>query len=149
MALSFLYRMLRRVLELAAVRRRSDEDKDIEILVLRHELEVLRRQVGRVRYEPADRAVLALLGRLLPRRRWMTFGVTPATLLRGIASSFDGGGPTHGADDRRSIPMWSNSCCDWPGTTHAGATSASPVSWPSLGCECQPRRFAPSCGARA
>jgi putative transposase len=68
-ALSFLYRMLRRVLELAAVRRRSDEDKDIEILVLRHELEVLRRQVGRVRYEPADRAVLALLGRLLPRRR--------------------------------------------------------------------------------
>ena len=46
MALSFLYRMLRRVLELAAVRRRSDEDKDIEILVLRYELEVLRRQVG-------------------------------------------------------------------------------------------------------
>ena len=61
-ALSFLYRMLRRVLELAAVRRRSDEDKDIEILVLRHELEVLRRQVGRVSYEPADRAVLALIG---------------------------------------------------------------------------------------
>jgi len=80
-ALSFLYRMLRRLLELVVLRR-SDEDKDIEILVLRHELDVLRRQVGRVRYQPADRAVLALLGRLLPRRRWTMFGVTPATLLR-------------------------------------------------------------------
>jgi hypothetical protein len=81
-ALSFLYRMLRRVLELAALRGRSDEDKDIEILVLRHERDVLRRQVGRVRYQPADRAVRALLGHLLFRRRWAMFGVTPATLLR-------------------------------------------------------------------
>src|SRR5437879_11199005 len=55
---------------------------DAEILVLRHELDVRRRQVGRVRYQPADRAVLALLGHLLPRRRWTMFGVTPATLLR-------------------------------------------------------------------
>ena len=82
MALSFLYCLFRRLFEFAVLRRRTDEDKDIEILVLRHELEVLRRQVGRVRYQPADRAVLALLGRLLPRRRWLTFGVTPATLLR-------------------------------------------------------------------
>ena len=80
--MSFLYRMLRRLLELAVLRRRSGESKDIEILVLRHELEVLRRQVGKVRYQPADRAVLALLGRLLSRRRWAGFGVTPSTLLR-------------------------------------------------------------------
>jgi len=80
--LSFLWRMLCRLLELVVLRRRSGEEKDIEILVLRHELEVLRRQVGRVRYQPADRAVLAVLARLLPRRRWMVFGVRPATLLR-------------------------------------------------------------------
>jgi putative transposase len=81
-ALSFLYRMLRRLLELVVLRGRRDEDKDVEILVLRHELEVLRRQVGRVRYQPADRAVLAVLDRLLPRRRWLAFGVRPVTLLR-------------------------------------------------------------------
>ena len=50
--------------------------------MLRHQLDVLRRQVGRVRYEPADRAVLAGLARLLPRRCWSSFLITPATLLR-------------------------------------------------------------------
>jgi putative transposase len=43
---------------------------------------VLRRQVGKVRTEPTDRAVLALLSRLLSRARWPVFFVTPATLLR-------------------------------------------------------------------
>jgi hypothetical protein len=50
--------------------------------VLRHENTVLRRQVGRVRYQPADRLWLAALSRLIPRRRWGgVFAVTPATLL--------------------------------------------------------------------
>ena len=50
--------------------------------MLRHENAVLRRHAGRVRYEPADRAWLAALARLLPRRRWTgVFPVTPATLL--------------------------------------------------------------------
>ena len=57
---------------------RADSDKDVEILVLRHQLAVLRRQIGKVRTEPADRAVLALLSRLLSRARWPTFFVTPA-----------------------------------------------------------------------
>ena len=54
---------------------------EVELLVLRQEIAVLRRQVGRSVYEPADRALLAALSRLLPRRRWISFGVRPATLL--------------------------------------------------------------------
>jgi putative transposase len=61
---------------------RGDLAKDAELLVLRHENAVLRRQAGRVRYEPADRAWFAALARLVPRRRWAgVFPVTPATLL--------------------------------------------------------------------
>jgi putative transposase len=56
--------------------------KDAELLVLRHENGVLRRQIGRVRYQPGDRLWLAALSRLIPRRRWgKAFAVTPAALL--------------------------------------------------------------------
>ena len=54
----------------------------VEIAVLRHQLAVLRRQVPRARYIPADRMLLAALARLLPRERWAVFLVTPSTLLR-------------------------------------------------------------------
>src|SRR5258708_17010432 len=55
--------------------------KDAELLVVRHENAVLRRQIGRVRYEPGDRLWLAALSRLVPRRQWgEVFAVTPATL---------------------------------------------------------------------
>lgn len=60
----------------------SPDAKDVEIAVLRHQLMVLRRQVARPRYRPADRVVLATLAKLLPRVRWSVFLVTPATLLR-------------------------------------------------------------------
>ena len=56
--------------------------KDAELQVLRHENAVLRRQIGRVRYQPGDRLWLAALSRLIPRhRRGEVFAVTPATLL--------------------------------------------------------------------
>ncbi|WP_290109083.1 integrase core domain-containing protein [Actinomadura sp. DC4] len=64
------------------LRIRGDAAKDTEILVLRHQLAVLRRQVNRPALEPADRALLAASSRLLPRVRWNAFVVTPATLLR-------------------------------------------------------------------
>ena len=71
-----------RVFALAVLAFRGDRAKGAELLVLRHENAVLRRHVGRVRYDPADRVWLAALARLLPRNRWTgVFPVTPATLL--------------------------------------------------------------------
>jgi hypothetical protein len=62
---------------------RSRVAKDAEVLALRHENAVLRRQIARVHYEPADRIWVAALSRLVPRGRWReVFAVTPTTLLR-------------------------------------------------------------------
>ena len=52
------------------------------MLVLRHELSVLRRQVTRPQFAPRDRLLLAALSRVLPRRSWQAFLVTPETLVR-------------------------------------------------------------------
>src|SRR5690349_24011640 len=61
---------------------RREVSKDAELLVLRHENAVLRRQISRVRYQPGDRLWLSALSQLIPRRRWgEVFAVTPATLL--------------------------------------------------------------------
>jgi putative transposase len=79
---SFVYLALRRSLELVMLCCRSAEAKEIEILVLRHELAVLRRQHPRPGLRPKDRALLAALSRLLPRVRWSVFLVQPETLLR-------------------------------------------------------------------
>jgi hypothetical protein len=80
--LKIVYLLTRRVLSLAALVFRGDLAKDAERLVLRHENAVLRRYAGRVRDQPADRALFAALARLVPRGRWgEVFPVTPATLL--------------------------------------------------------------------
>jgi putative transposase len=79
---SWIYALTRRTLELVALRMRGDRAKDIELLVLRHEVAVLRRQVTRPTLRPADRMLLAACSRLLPRASWGAFFVTPATLLR-------------------------------------------------------------------
>jgi putative transposase len=73
---------VRCLLGLTAVIVRRDLSKDAELLVLRHENTVLRRQIARVHYTPADRVWLAALSRLVPRRCWAeVFSVTPATIL--------------------------------------------------------------------
>ena len=82
MALSFLYLMARWFVGLLLGRHRSEQTKDVEIAVLRHQLEVLRRQVKRPEFRPADRALLAVLSRALPRGRWSIFLVTPDTIMR-------------------------------------------------------------------
>jgi putative transposase len=83
MIISLLYRAKRVLLSVPAVLLRRDTAKDAELLVLRHENAVLRRQVnGRVRYEAADRFWLAALSSLLPRHRWSNvFPITAGTLL--------------------------------------------------------------------
>lgn len=81
--LSFVYWSLGRLLELVALRFRSAREKEIEILLLRHQLRVLERQVSRPALTSADRALLAAFSRALPRQAWKRSSfVTPATLLR-------------------------------------------------------------------
>ena len=82
MIISVVYLLVRCLLGCLMVLTRHQISKDAELLVLRHENAVLRRQIGRVRYEPGDRLWLLALSRLVPRRRWgELFPVTPATLL--------------------------------------------------------------------
>ena len=76
------YLALRCLLQLVLLRPRSEGFKEVEIVVLRHELLVLRRQVGRPQLHPSDRILFAAASRLLPRSAWSSFLVSPATLLR-------------------------------------------------------------------
>ncbi|GAA2472597.1 hypothetical protein GCM10010388_76610 [Streptomyces mauvecolor] len=83
MIVSLLYQVARKLLSVPAMLLRRDSAKDAELLVLRHENAVLRRQLtAPVRYEPADRPWFAALSSLIPRSRWAkVFPVTPGTLL--------------------------------------------------------------------
>ncbi|ROP34952.1 integrase core domain-containing protein [Saccharothrix texasensis] len=83
MIVSLLYKVTRRLLSIPSMLLRSEAAKDAELLVLRHENAVLRRQLaGPVRYEPADRFWFAALAGMVDRRRWReVFPVTPGTLL--------------------------------------------------------------------
>jgi putative transposase len=76
------YLTLWRSIQLLALLAHDDAVKDLEILVLRHQLAVLRRQTPRPKLEPTDRALLAAISRVLPRSRWSCFLVKPETLLR-------------------------------------------------------------------
>jgi putative transposase len=76
------YLTLCRSIQLLVLLARGDAAKDLEILVLRHQLAVLRRQTPRPKLEPTERALLAAISRVLPRSRWSCFLVRPETLLR-------------------------------------------------------------------
>jgi hypothetical protein len=82
MTLRLLYLLFCQVLRWLALLAHSSAVKDAELLMLRHEVAVLRRQVARPRVDWADRAVLAGLARLLPRPAWQGLIVQPTTLLR-------------------------------------------------------------------
>ncbi|MDB4872978.1 MAG: integrase catalytic region [Gemmatimonadales bacterium] len=82
MPLSIVTALVRNLITLPGAVLRSRMAKDAEVLALRHENAVLRRQIARVRYEPADQIWFAALSRLVPRERWrQVFAVTPTTLL--------------------------------------------------------------------
>ena len=81
MIVSAVYLLVRCLLSCLMVLARGEVSTDVELLMLRHENAVLRRQTGRVRYQPGDRLWLAALSRLVPRCRWgEVFTVAPATL---------------------------------------------------------------------
>jgi transposase InsO family protein len=81
-AVSLVYVVVCRLFEVVVLLGRGERSKELEILVLRHELSILRRQVRRPRFAPSDRLLLAALSQVLPRRSWRAFLVTPETLLR-------------------------------------------------------------------
>ncbi len=78
MLYALLYAITRRVLRLSGI----SSDTEAEVLVLRHELAVLRRQIKRPKLRRTDRLFLSAMSRMLPRERWAAFIVTPATLVR-------------------------------------------------------------------
>ena len=82
MLFALLYLVARRLFGLVGGSGSEDLSKDVEILVLRHQLEVLRRQAGRPRLRRLDRVVLAAASRVLPRSAWSSLMVSPQTLLR-------------------------------------------------------------------
>ena len=69
-------RLVSLVLDLLVLRGKRDRSKDVEILVLRHELAVLHRQIPRPRFAPQDRAILTAMSRVVGRDRWSIFLVT-------------------------------------------------------------------------
>jgi putative transposase len=79
---SFVYLVVRNLFALVWLLARPRRSKELEILVLRHELAILRRQPSRPRLTQADRALLAALSRSLPRAAWAAFPFKPETLLR-------------------------------------------------------------------
>jgi len=115
---SFLYQAFCHVVQLIRPIGRSGTDLGIDVVVLRHEVAVLRRQVHRPALEPADRGVLAGLARLLPRDRPGRHFVQPATLLRWhqdlVAKRWTythsrPGGCGFSAPTGRAMPGWSRS----------------------------------------
>ena len=125
--LSLIYLALRRMLALNLLRCRSQEFKELEIVVLRHELEILRRQTRRPELRSADRAFLAAASRLLPPKRWRSLFVSPTRFCAGIASSWRSAGRTRdGAQAARGWGARSASLfCASLARTRAGAISGS------------------------
>jgi hypothetical protein len=104
----------------------GDGAKDLEILVLRHQLRVLRRKTRRPRFTMLDRILLTAASRVIPSNRWASFLVTPQTLLRWhrglMRRKWTYRKECKPPAGRRSTSRWLNSSCGWPGRTPDGAS---------------------------
>jgi putative transposase len=147
---SAVYIVVCRLLELIVLVSREERAKELEILVLRHELSILRRQVSRPRVQPHDRLLLAAFSRMLPRRSWNAFFVRPETLLswhrRLVARRWtyphrSPGRPPIGSEVRELIlrlarenPSWGELCSQHPvrGRHTSGAATRLAVVAPLL-----------------
>jgi hypothetical protein len=143
------YLTLCRSIQLLVLLARTDAAKDLEILVLRHQLTVLRRQVARPRLQPADRALLACVSRVLPHSRWWCFFVQPETLLRWhrrlVAGTWTY--PNRGPGRPQLHQEIQQLIIRWPRRTRAGATSASKASCCASACGSRQPGSAPRCAA--
>ena len=131
-AFRLAYLMLARVLSWLTLFARSDAAKDVEILVLRHEVAVLRRHNPRPRLAWVDRAVLTALSRLLPPplRRLRLVSSRRERCCAGTPSWPPAAGPIRDdTQDAHPPPRRSGAwCCGWPGRTPPGATDVSRAS---------------------
>ncbi|RNG22328.1 integrase [Streptomyces botrytidirepellens] len=165
MIVPLLYKVTRKLLTVPSVLLRRGAVKDAELMVLRHENAVLRRQLARpMRYEPADRFWFAALSGLIPRRHWRdVFPVAPGTLLawhrRFIAAKWDytarrrtGRPPTTAAIKRlvlrlaRENPRWGHRRIQGE-LTQLGHRMAASTVWEILhaaGIDPAPRRSGPT-----
>ena len=132
MSLRLAYLAVLRVFGWLALLARSDRAKDAEILILRHQVAVLQRQVKTPRLSWADRAVLAALARLLPgsQLRQLRLIVSPRTLLRWHADLVRRRWtyPRRAPGRPRTAQPSASWYWRWPATTRAGATGASTAS---------------------
>jgi putative transposase len=133
MVFSFLYLAFRALLGALARSRRGLDLEEVELLVLRHELEVLRRQLERPKLEASDRALLAAAARHLPRSSVACFLFRHGRCCAGIKRSYGGSGDSllPGADGHRCQPRCGNWWCGSRARTLAGAIAGSAASWPS------------------
>src|SRR5215204_7084964 len=135
MVLSFVYWSLRRLLELMVLRRRQEREKEIEILLLRHQLRVLERQVARPTLTPGDRccwlpsAAYCRVGRgrrrCYERQRHFCVGIASWSRAAGRIRIVV-------PDAHRLAPRCVRSWCGSRGRTRAGATGGSKASWSAL-----------------
>jgi hypothetical protein len=127
MLLSLGYFAIRCLLRALVLSGRGDLEREVELLVLRHQLKVLSRGARRPPFRRRDRMLLAAASQLLARHRWKAFVVTPRTCCDGTGSWSDASGHT-GAGARTgqdSIRRRWGSSSEWRERTPGGATSGS------------------------